>query len=86
MRGRTPLSCGGRLWLLDAVRTAGRRLSRVQLPPRAVGRRRRRRAAHHRRRSTRAAAQDVVPARPAANVARAVSHARQHKRSVFTKK
>lgn len=80
MRGRTPLSYSSQLWLLDAVRTVGRRLSRVQLPARAVGRRRRHRATHHHRRSTRTAAQDVVPTRPAANVARAVSHARQHKR------
>lgn len=79
MRGRTQVS-RGRLWLLDAVRAAGRRLSRVQLPARAVGRRGRRRVAHHCRRAARTAAQDVVPARPAANAARAVSHARQHKR------
>lgn len=80
VRGRTPVSRrGGRLRLLDTVRAAGRRLSRVQLQADAFGRRHRR-AAHHRRRAARTIAANVVPARSAANVARAVSHARQHKR------
>lgn len=78
VRGRSPLS-RGRLQLLDTVRTASRRLSRVQLSAVAHGRRHRR-AAHHRRRVARTAAQNVVPARPATNAARAFSHARQHKR------
>lgn len=75
-----PLSRRGRLQLLDTVRAAGRRLSHVQLSARAAGRQRHRRAAHHRRRAARTAAQDVVPARSAVNAARALSHARQHKR------
>jgi len=78
VRGRWPLS-RGRLQLLDTVRAAGRRLSRIQLPAVAPGRRHRG-AAHHRRRDARSAAQDVVPARSPTNAARAFSHARQHKR------
>lgn len=76
VRGRSPLSCD-RLQLLDTVRSVGRRLSRVQLPTRACSRWHHR-AAHHRSRSTRTTAQDVVPARSAANATRAFSHARQH--------
>lgn len=79
MRGRGSLS-RDRVQLLDTVRAAGRRLSRVQLSAVDRAGRRHRQAAHHRRRAARAAAQDVVPARLTANAARAVSHARQHKR------
>lgn len=79
-RAAVPLSHRDRLQLLDTVRAAGRRLSHVQLSARAASRQRHRSAAHHRRRAARTAAQDVVPARPATDVARALSHARQHKR------
>lgn len=79
MRGRPRPVPRGRLRLLDTVGAAGRRLSLVQLPADALGRRHRR-AAHHRPRAARPTAQDVVPAGPAADAARAFSHARQHKR------
>lgn len=68
-----------RLRLLDVVRTAGWRLSLVQLPAGRLGRRHHRIADHHRR-AARTTAQDVVPAQSAAKAARAVSHAGQYKR------
>lgn len=78
VRRRTPLS-RGRLQLLDTVHAAGRRLSRVQLPTGRIGPRHRG-PAHHSGRDARTTAQNVVPARCAANATRAFSHAGQHKR------